>query len=715
MQASAAKQKPPHTPPDGERQADHADSEANAKILAALDEYAQQVAAEDRPRDTADRRYSINLSSPLPDLDTPQARAFAAADGQGAEPNLYALICPTALPSRTKAIQTLRQVKHAHFATPVWRGVVLLSFPAEERPVIFLRRPEGKRLSALLAQQQGPLPESFIVDRVIAPAAEVLALCAEQNVTHGRINLDNLYYKDSLTVGECVSEPCGYSQPFYYETVERMGCVTGGKGDGDIKQDVFALGAVVLRLLLGPAYAPPADRDAHLSLLLHNGVCNTLLGEHEFSERFTDFLRGTLHDARHERWHPKQIQQWLAGKHFHVIPPVQPVEALRGFDFAGEAHLNCRVLAHSLYTHWDKAAEHLRDLSLVRWMEASLRRKDMAAALLKMVRANSSSFTGNEKLVNDLVARTLIFLDPAWPIRFRAVTANADGIGTALAELLQRQASKEVQYLAGILEHDLPNIWSDAHKGIREHPQGGAPDLSTVLWNLDRVRILMRSQGLGFGIERCLYELNPELPCLSPLLAGHACDSLSALLTALNRLAPSLARSAEPMDRHIAAFMAQRLGIAREVKFPELERFGKISSHRGLVTLRLFHMAQEKTGMHQQRGLAAWVIAGVLPLAQEIHNRGLRQDFAQHLVRYAAAGRLQPIAELLSSKMLFNADIAGFQKAAESYAENAAKIEELRQPQTLAAHAGGIGRRAARNLAYLSCAAMAAAVLVSQL
>ena len=41
----------------------------------------------------------------------------------------------------------------------------------------------------------------------------------------------------------------------------------------------------------------------------------------------------------------------------------------------------------------------------------------------------------------------------------------------------------------------------------------------------------------GFGIERCLYELNPSLPCMSPLVARLHANGVHTLLLALNRVA----------------------------------------------------------------------------------------------------------------------------------------------------------------------------------
>ncbi len=57
---------------------------------------------------------------------------------------------------------------------------------------------------------------------------------------------------------------------------------------------------------------------------------------------------------------------------------------------------------------------------------------------------------------------------------------------------------------------------------------------------LERLRSIIRNAGLGFGIERMLYDLNPDMPCQSPLFAQWHVATLPALLKQLDRLAPAL-------------------------------------------------------------------------------------------------------------------------------------------------------------------------------
>ncbi|MDP6885104.1 MAG: ABC transporter permease subunit, partial [Rhodospirillales bacterium] len=71
------------------------------------------------------------------------------------------------------------------------------------------------------------------------------------------------------------------------------------------------------------------------------------------------------------------------------------------------------------------------------------------------------------------------------------------------------------------------------------------------------------SAQIGYGIERCLYELNPGLPCQSPHLNHDYVTRIRDLLPALDETANRVSEKTLPIDRHIAAFIAEivRSGI----------------------------------------------------------------------------------------------------------------------------------------------------------
>ena len=73
-----------------------------------------------------------------------------------------------------------------------------------------------------------------------------------------------------------------------------------------------------------------------------------------------------------------------------------------------------------------------------------------------------------------------------------------------------------------------------------------------------RMRSHLRDKTPGYGIERCLYDMNDGFPCQSPLLKGEFIINLEDVLPGLEKTAKTIDVKTLPVDRHIAAFVAAR-------------------------------------------------------------------------------------------------------------------------------------------------------------
>src|SRR3546814_19923304 len=68
----------------------------------------------------------------------------------------------------------------------------------------------------------------------------------------------------------------------------------------------------------------------------------------------------------------------------------------------------------------------------------------------------------------------------------------------------------------------------------------------------------MDRTGTGYGMERVAYELNPNLPCRSPLFEADYVSDIGELLPAFDRLAERGVEIRHLLDRHAGAFIATR-------------------------------------------------------------------------------------------------------------------------------------------------------------
>lgn len=676
-------------------------TEKRAEIINAISQYQPKPDPFFSRRDVVDNRYVVQLNRPLPDLDTQQNKAFEVKDEQEPDRQLYALICARHLPQRITVMAQMRNIINPHFVSPVAASLVELSTTGEQYFAIIFPRPAGRRLSALLAERKLPIhSEAFLRINIFSPLASILQQLEEMELGHGRINLDNMFFDNNhLVLGECVSEPAGYSQPWYYEPLERMYCEPAGKGDSDVATDYFALGILMLLLQPGKRFFVSLTPMELGEMIARKGTFNSLTDDEALPEGILDFLRGTLHDAKRDRWTSMQLKSWVAGKKFSVIMPTLPIEASRPYDFLDNGYLNRRALAHAFLGNWEKAIPRMRDGSVIRWVELSIGQKEIGAALARVLKAcGGEKISSAAKLNDELVARSLNLLDPHGPMRLKGMSLHVEGIGCLLSEILHSNSQERLLSIIEVFEFDLANAWADV---LKRHLDILLPtNLSNMLWKLDRLRVVMRSVGLGFGIERCLYELNPYYPCQSPLLQGKHVTTLPQLLNALDRLAPTKARDHEPMDRHIAAFITSRLNIGKEVRIPELQANKNLVTHRSLVMLKLLEQAQQKAGYPKLPGLSAWVAAGLFSLTEHLHSKTLREQVISMVSGYASGGQLKPMLEIMRSNEYVARDKLGFELANLKYRDNTAALYTLESRRVIRTHAMQVGNRIAYYVSF---------------
>ena len=179
--------------------------------------------------------------------------------------------------------------------------------------------------------------------------------------------------------------------------------------------------------------------------------------------------------------------------------------------------------------NWDESVEIVRSDSVATWIRRSIGDDELADAAAE---AASTAAVGSD---NDdrLVARTCIVLHPSAPIRYRDFRASIDGFGSLLAAFTDVPEAHEM--FAAILRNNLIAYWFERQSTPR-------PDLMGVASQYEKLKPMLERTGVGFGVERAIYELNRNQPCLSPLLYPFGSRGILAIESAL----PIASEGAEP-------------------------------------------------------------------------------------------------------------------------------------------------------------------------
>lgn len=616
-------------------------------------------------------RFNISVENPIKELSNNFARAFEVRDGKQKH-DVYALVLPNSLPIRFKVIQQLRQFFSGNFTNVVDSGFSDVAKGEYGAYAVVLEKPRGVLFSSYvtaLKQNFGEisppgkilLDEDFITNNIVSPVNELLKMFADNDISHGRLNHENIYIdlqnNANIMVSECISEPCGFSQFHPYEVIERAQAMPLGKGNSHITNDYFALGVLIYYCIFGEMPGKNMDANELVTQRLHKGTYNAYLGTKELPPRITDILRGLLTDQLENRWGYEQVFNWTRGKKYNLLRPKLRKESVRNYEYGGISHSSKRQLAHTYFMKWDESAEDLRDRKLVKWLELSVNDKNTADSISSITIQTGGEKSRSRSDDDELVSKAIIMLDPYGPIRYRNISLNIEGVGAVLANAWLHQNQQEIQTLTDIIRLNLIDF-----KAVHE-----AYTQKIDRWVMQRLQSYIKVKSMGFGLERCLYDLNPSLPCQSTMMTSQFIVDINQLLYYLNDNATKLS-SHDPVDRHVAAFICSRLDISREIKLKSMRHIHDEKAKNQLFKLAILAFAQRKSGASRLSGLGNWMMVRVKTVIDSLHSRRIRKEMTTEMKNLADQGNLEGMLQLISNSDYFIRDNEGFNEARRAHA-----------------------------------------------
>jgi hypothetical protein len=337
-------------------------------------------------------------------------------------------------------------------------------------------------------------------------------------------------------------------------------------------------------------------------------------------------------------------------------------KATRVFPFGGQNYLQPRVLAQAFAKETIAAAAALKSDEFTRWLAHGLHDEDIVQHYEEMKAIAKRMRQGPEE--ERWVTAAVSTIDPTGPIRYRGIAVFPFGLANAIA--LATLNEQSLQPFAEIIVNDLPNSWLGAQREKK-------PELVGMIQQIERTKDMVEKTGLGFGVERALYEMSPQQPCLSPPLRSAYAMNLRELMEAIDRRS---AADTNFIDRHVAAFM-----LARDKRIlAQVMRAVETATEpgkRGLALLTLFADLQYRHGPDKLRGIGR----AVLPLADEtvrrFQNRP-RQGKTREALRAAAEeGDLAEMLRLIDDPDLLAFDAQEYDAARLLYAATEAEIQRL--------------------------------------
>ncbi len=463
-------------------------------------------------------------------------------------------------------------------------------------------------------------------------------------------------------LGECVTAPVAYNQPVLFETIESAMADPAGRGRGCQGDDIYALGVTVLTLLLGKLPVQEIGDAALLNGKIQKGSYGYLTGSRTLPLRMMELLKGLLQDNKDFRWNLDYIERWLDEFREHGNPNA-PTQASYVFTFRKEQFTSGRTLARVFLQHPQEASRTIKENRFESWTARSLMNPDIARAMAEEIAQVRHSPESPERLV----ARVGILIDPEAPIRYKNFSSTIDGFGDSLAAGFNEDEVR--RNFTEVIRLHLLNYWMTA-QGSR------VASNRKLLQRLHRIQHFLNRRGLGFGLDRCLYELAPGMRCLSPLILPHYCVRISELLPTLEAATGEQQKLVEPIDSHIAPFIASR--------FPgKIDSFlVSLASSTGsaecvLGILGLLASLQDRYGPQKLPGLAGWIQRLLPPVIASYHNQAFRTQMEQQVEEVAGKGNLVAIYNLVGNPARRREDRRAYAFARNQFTRSLAETAKL--------------------------------------
>jgi eukaryotic-like serine/threonine-protein kinase len=518
-----------------------------------------------------------------------------------------------------------------------------------------------------------PLSDDQLIKGFLTPAVTTLRELSARGVTHRNIRPTNLYYSDTserlIMFGECVSAPPGYNQPLPFESLECAMADETGRGEGGIGDDLFALGVTLLSLLIGHNPVPNIpDPHQYIFDRINLGSYANIVGSHRIQMNIMELLRGLLADDTRERWSVRDVQLWLGGRRLTPKQVKLPPKAARPLTVGGMNHENVCSAAHGFGRNWNMGGDVARGQDFDNWIRRSLNDERIVENLTRVVGSAEAIQSSPKADDARLVTQICMALDPHAPLRHRGFSTHIDGIGPTLAMGFTKEHIRD--NITAFINGRFLSQWMTLQSRTKS-------EILQIYSTLEKLPSLLTQAGPGFGIERCLYELNPYGHCMSSMVDHLYITRPEELIPALEAVAHGNELPPIPMDRHVAAFLAARSEEIDDRILRPLSALDERPAGDALKVLRILARVQAVYRNGAVPGLCAWFQVLTKPAVNSFHNLKMRQQVEAAVSRAAETGFLAELLKIFDDAKAVQRDEQGYQRAQHEHAQCSAQMAQM--------------------------------------
>ena len=603
-------------------------------------------------------RYRIGISQPLSHLDSGENRAYHVEDTRDGSSHLYALIQNSGVVYRDELVQDIMKKSPPGLLPLQSHGIVKFD-DLDYRYVFVFEQPKG---GPVYTDGQGPIPENVLLGKVVPRLVDLLIDFSKRKLSHRGIRAGNVFYMEpgesGVALGDCITTPAGALQPAVYEPVESANALADGRGDGDIMYDIYALGVMIVHMLGGVLPGEGRSREELYAAKLQHGSYAVLVPKIPASTRVGFLLAGMLNDDPSRRWNVDVLKRWRDGVYERPRPGFGDRQAPGPVVFEEQEYVSPRLLSLAMTQRPAQAFTLMENGKLESWVRNSLGDKEAASRMSDISVRGAGGGRGRQGDTQS-VSKACAILDGEGSFWYREVTFSRGGFPSLVAYAF-RAGGGIKNSIGELLENGtlLDAVYSDSM--AKPAALGLMPGKKKENWlkiNLatDCFEFMEKREVVGYGLERCLYELNQQLPCVAPVFEGAFVRDIETLVDVLEARAVKADGNINPFDRQIAAFIAAR----NKTLTKHFQKFSTLPVGGVEYTLHLillFARLQAQISPSPKPGLSAWAARTLRPFIKSINSDIRRDAVLRKLAKAVESGNIERILKEVDLQNNMNRD-----------------------------------------------------------
>lgn len=190
-------------------------------------------------------------------------------------------------------------------------------------------------------------------------------------------------------------------------------------------------------------------------------------------------------------------------------------------------------------------------------------------------------------------------------------------------------------------------------------------DVTGLYAKFERCRRYLKTSKYGDGIERVIYTLSPEAPCLSELVEDYFVTGPDDLLRAYEDLCKRGKPPPTFLDHHAVAFLYEK---DQKVIEPYLYDLNTHENHRTIgANLKCMAAIQKRYDMGSMPSIAKVMAPRLQAMVKRYHDRRVQEKMKESVAEFQTTGDISKIASIFDNNEVIKKDLLAFKKAMLEY------------------------------------------------